>query len=144
MLHIFKPYIYMFPKLSLNVRCRPHPLSQSISIHKKWKKNKKTPPRQFHRFAPNFAGTICGLSWHKVIKNNCDSRKKRPKYKTTISCTLWSNQTVLHILTKYGLITTALLLIVFHVPMRVCVKFIANQPIVGTFIHPSIFFHLCA
>ena len=27
-----------------------------------------TPPRQFHWFAPNFANSICGLSWRKVIK----------------------------------------------------------------------------
>ena len=53
--HIQKPYIHTLTELCC-FHCMPIYL---LFL---------TPSRRFHRFAFNFAHSICGLSWQKVIK----------------------------------------------------------------------------
>ena len=64
--HIHKSYIHMFPEW---YRPRPFlPTVFSTNLRTISNLHFRTPPRLFHRFAPNFAHSICGLSWQKVIK----------------------------------------------------------------------------
>ena len=77
----------------------------------------RTPPRRFHRFAPNF----CRPSWQKVIKRTLT-------FQTILkllndNCTFCSKHKVLHISTLFCPNDMKLRSLLPHEPLRLCAKF---------------------
>ena len=65
-----KPYIHTFPELCWVLWHKPHPLLPTVFFANSQNVTNllfQTPPRRFHWFARNFAHSICGPSWQKVI-----------------------------------------------------------------------------